>query len=205
MCELSGKLVAWLDQELEIVEMAQMQRHIQDCVECRSQLDVCQAVSRKFDAYLDAVVASKPQHRVPHAVFVLSVAATAALAVAIFLAIQHKHIESPLGPVPTIGIASSTVVVHEAAPVPVPTRAVRRRHVEHPAQNSLAQNQIATNWTPPEPAIQIAIPAESMFPPGAVPEGVNFTADLKIAADGSAQQIRLRPRLIGFERRTTQP
>jgi hypothetical protein len=23
--------------------------------------------------------------------------------------------------------------------------------------------------------------------------------------DGSAQQIRLRPRLIGFERRTTQP
>jgi hypothetical protein len=204
MCELSGKLVAWLDQELEIDEMAQMQRHIQNCVECRSQLDVCQAVSRKFDAYLDAVVASKAQHRVPRAVSVLSVAATAALAAAIFLAIQQKHIESPLVPVPAIGMASSTVV-HEAAPVPAPTRAVRRRHVEHPAQNSLAQNQIATNWTPPEPAIQIAIPAECMFPPGAVPEGVNFTADLKIAADGSAQQIRLRPRLIGFERSTTQP
>ena len=204
MCELSGKLVAWLDQELEIDEMAQMQRHIQDCVECRSQLDVCQGVIRKLDAYLDAVVASKPQRRVPRAVSVLSVAATAALAAAIFLAIQHKHIESPLVPVPAIGMASSTVV-HEAGPAPAATRAVRRRHVEHLAQNSLAQNQIATNWTPPEPAIQIAIPAESMFPPGAVPEGVNFTAELKIAADGSAQQIRLRPRLIGFERRTTQP
>jgi Putative zinc-finger len=200
MCELSGKLVAWLDQELDVDEMAQVQRHIQDCVECRSQLDACQTVSRKFDAYLDAVVASKPQRRVPRWVPVLSVAASGALAVAIFLGVQHKRPESPFVPVPAIQMAPSTVL-REAASVQLPARAVRRRHAVH----SPAKNQIATNWTPPEPAIQIAIPAESMFPPGAVPEGINFTADLRIAADGSVQQIRLRPRLIGFERRTTQP
>ena len=46
----------------------------------------------------------------------------------------------------------------------------------------------------PEPAaIQIAIPADEMFPPGAVPAGVNFVAELSIAADGSAEQLRLRP------------
>jgi hypothetical protein len=53
--------------------------------------------------------------------------------------------------------------------------------------------------------IQIAIPADEMFPPGAVPEGMHFVADLTIAADGSAERLRLRPRLAGFERRTTLP
>ena len=53
--------------------------------------------------------------------------------------------------------------------------------------------------------IQIAIPADEMFPPGAVPEGIHFVADLTIAPDGSAERLQLRPRLAGFERRTTQP
>jgi hypothetical protein len=42
-------------------------------------------------------------------------------------------------------------------------------------------------------AIQITIPGDAMFPPGAVPDGVNFVADLTIAADGAPQEIRLRP------------
>jgi anti-sigma factor RsiW len=50
-----------------------------------------------------------------------------------------------------------------------------------------------TSWIPAEPAIQIAIPAAAMFPPGAVPDGLTFIADVTIAADGSAQRLRLRP------------
>jgi len=38
-----------------------------------------------------------------------------------------------------------------------------------------------------------------------VPDGVNFVADVAIATDGSAERVRLRPRLAGFERRTTEP
>jgi hypothetical protein len=49
-----------------------------------------------------------------------------------------------------------------------------------------------TQGQPMDAAIQIAIPAEAMFPPGAMPAGVNFIADLRIAADGSVQQVRLR-------------
>jgi hypothetical protein len=41
-----------------------------------------------------------------------------------------------------------------------------------------------------------------MFPPGAVPEGINFVAELSIAQDGSAQRLRLQPRLVGWERRS---
>jgi hypothetical protein len=71
-------------------------------------------------------------------------------------------------------------------------------HRQRPAAH--VPRQIA-NWQPTERAIQISIPAESMFPPGAIPEGVNFVADLSIAADGSAEQVRLRPRLIEVQRR----
>jgi hypothetical protein len=49
------------------------------------------------------------------------------------------------------------------------------------------------NWAPSAPAIQIAFPAEAIFPPGAVPQGFDFVADVSIAADGSAQQLNLRP------------
>jgi hypothetical protein len=42
-----------------------------------------------------------------------------------------------------------------------------------------------------ENAVQIAIPADAMFPPGAMPKGLNFIAELSIAPDGSVKQIRL--------------
>jgi len=58
---------------------------------------------------------------------------------------------------------------------------------------------------PQEPVIQIAIPADEMFPPGAVPQGMHFIADVTISPDGSAERLRLRPRLAGFERSTVQP
>jgi hypothetical protein len=56
-----------------------------------------------------------------------------------------------------------------------------------------------------EPVIQIAIPADEMFPPGAVPEGMHFVAEVTIGADGSAEGLRLHPRLAEFERRTIEP
>jgi hypothetical protein len=59
--------------------------------------------------------------------------------------------------------------------------------------------------SPPEPAVEIAIPGDAMFPPGAVPEGMNFIADVTLAPDGSTERLRLRPRLAGFERRQSQP
>jgi hypothetical protein len=62
-----------------------------------------------------------------------------------------------------------------------------------------------TNLPVSEPAVEIAIPADAIFPPGAVPEGVGFTADVTIAPDGSARQVRLRPQLTEFERRPTRP
>jgi len=195
MCELSGKLIAWLDGELEKDEMADVRGHIRDCIECRRQLEAYQAVSRTFDSYRDAVMASMTRRQVSQWVPVLSIAATLVFAVAAFLVFRHTRVEA-LVPPTSVKTDPAAVVLETAA---APKRRVHRRNAP-----ALAKSKI-TNWAPNERSIQIAIPAESMFPPGAVPEGVNFTADLSIATDGSAQQIQLRPRLIEFERRTPQP
>jgi hypothetical protein len=48
---------------------------------------------------------------------------------------------------------------------PRPVKKVHRRHVIAPVKTPKA------NWSSFEPAIQIAIPVEAMFPPGAVPAG----------------------------------
>ena len=52
----------------------------------------------------------------------------------------------------------------------------------------------AENVNADEPPIEIAVPTDSMFPPGAVPEGIGFTAVVTITAGDSAQLAALRRR-----------
>lgn len=194
MCNFSGKLVAFLDRELAASEMAEVQGHLRDCFECQRRLDAYQQVSRTFEAYCDAVSAAKTK---PSGLLWTAVWASAAAVVvaALLLIFVHTHVEPLVIPPSMEAVPPANALLTSPAPIKV----AHRRHAAARAKTQTA------DWLPAEPAIQIAIPAESMFPPGAVPEGVSFTADLSIAADGWAQQIRLRPRLIGFERRQTQP
>jgi len=46
---------------------------------------------------------------------------------------------------------------------------------------------------PADPTIEIVIPADALFPPGTLPEGAGFVADLRLAADGSPASVALRP------------
>jgi Putative zinc-finger len=108
------------------------------------------------------------------------------------------------------GLGRSSLHAHSVATHPATARRGRTGAAlfaaanTHPAAVAGTQAAIAPapsagnsanvgSWTPAEPAIQIAIPAAAMFPPGAVPEGLTFIADVTIAADGSAQRLRLRP------------
>lgn len=211
MCEFSGKLIAWLDCELPAEEAAEVERHLVICAECRSGADACKRVSLDFDAYCDAAMASTVRHGTPRWTPVVSAAGAVAALVALFFAMPRTRLEPPAFHAQQAEVAASPAIVAAAAPASVsPTiRRVRRRQVIAPAQiqNASAapvQKQNAY-FLPDEPMIQIAIPADEMFPPGAVPEGIHFVADLTIAADGSAERLRLRPRLTSFERRTTQP
>jgi hypothetical protein len=178
MCDFSA-LVAWMDRELPDTEAAAMERHVRDCFECRTRVDAYQEASRAFVAYCDAAVGAKTRGGLPHWVPVLASAMATAVLLLVFRPAVVERI--PVGP-PVADAVRADIL--ETAPSPV--KKVHRRHVSAPMKTPIA------NWGMVEPGIRIAIPVEAMFPPGAVPEGITFIADLSIAADGSVQGLRLQ-------------
>jgi anti-sigma factor RsiW len=210
MCDFSGKLIAWLDHELPEDEAAIVERHLQACSECRVAVDTYKRVSSEFEGYCDAAISSNVRRREPLWVPVISAAGAVAAVVALFLVWPRTPVQPPSFHPSHVEVLGSAAVIAEELPAPVhPIQKIRSHQAvtpveSHDANPAFAQSQNA-NGFPDEPVIQIAIPADEMFPPGAVPEGMHFAADLMIAADGSAERLRLRPRFAGFERRTTQP
>jgi anti-sigma factor RsiW len=183
MSDVQAKLVAWLDGELPSDEVVGVERHIEECKECRDRLAAYEKVSEIFDVYCDVVVAAKKHGRVSLWVPVLAGAAVATAM--IFLAFPRARIEAPSIATPAIK-AASVPVPAPPMPEPAPRKTIRKRHAVAPVQEQIVR------WQPAEAAVQIAIPAEAMFPPGAMPEGMNFIAELSIAPDGSVKQVRVR-------------
>lgn len=185
MCDFSVRLVAWMDRELPDDEAADVERHIRDCSECQKRVAVYEEVSRAFVAHCDAAMKGKTRRRLPHWVPVLSSASAAAVLLIVFQTAAFQPASVKQSPArPRVGDAPPAIVLET---VPRPANRVHRRHVIAPMKTPNA------NWALPGPAIQIALPVEAMFPPGAVPEGVTFVADLSMAADGSVQGLRLQP------------
>lgn len=223
MCDFSRKLMAWLDGELPANEAGDVERHVQLCPQCRARLESYRQVSGAFkeycDCYCDVVTASAPRRKSSRRVLAIWEAAglTAAAVVVLFLlaARARVHLSSVGVPAPTAGmvIAPPSIQTGPApkaasAPAPVKMLSGKRRTAPQQTGRAASQQQAQAqdaNWLPAEPAVEIAIPGDAIFPPGALPEGVGFTADVTIAPDGSARQIRLRPQLTEFERRPTRP
>lgn len=210
MCDFSGKLIAWLDRELPAEQAAEVERHLESCSECRTCVDAYQRVSGEFDAYCDEAMASSARRAGPRWAPVVMGAGAVAAVLALFLAMPRTRVEPPAFHSPQVTAAASPAGVDATVPpFASPMRKAHRRQAATPVSIRNANAgaaQIQNEYVAPgQPMIQIAIPADEMFPPGAVPEGMNFVADLTVAADGSAERLRLQPRLAGFERRRTQP
>jgi hypothetical protein len=179
MCNFSGKLVAWMDRELSDNEAVDVERHVRDCSECQGRVGAYGEVSRLFVTYCDAAAkGAKTRRKLPRWVPVLSSAVAVAVLLLMFRPASIKQI-----PVPARVADASPSMVPETAPRPV--KKAHRRQVT-PVKTPQA------TWAFAEPFIQIAIPAEAMFPPGAVPEGLTYIADLSMASDGSIQGLRLQ-------------
>ena len=218
MCDFTEKLMAWVDKELSDNDAAAVERHLQGCPECRDRLDTYRQLSGAFDrycdAYCDAITASKPGRKLTRRVLAISCGLAVAAAVAMFflLAARWRVERAAPSAAPTpavIDVAKTLPPAHAAQPAPAviqpAARIERRKRAEQAKQATAQRPSEETSWLASEPAVEIAIPADAIFPPGAVPEGVGFTADVMIAPDGSAQQVRLRPQLTEFERRPTRP
>jgi len=227
MCEFSGRLIAWMDRELEQGEACNVERHVRKCIECRSCVAEFERVNGEFEEYCEAVLKSKERHGSMRWTPVLWGATAAAAAGLVALMLTHPRARVEQVPVPpplvTGSLTSLAAKGMEGGLAPLTShRRIHRRHGSDFGANSGAaccatttpteaeSNPARTgkenvNWVADEPSVQIAIPAAAMFPPGAVPEGVTFVADLSIGPDGSARQVRLQPRISEFERRLSQP
>ena len=184
MCDVQAKLVAWLDRELTPDEAGAVQSHVEECHECRRWAATYERLSQTFDAYCDAVMAAKAPHQA-HWAPVLAGALIAATAVC--LAFLWMRIVHPAVIESTAAIASTPVPGPPPLAEPILHKPMIRRRNPAPHIRELAMQE-----QPMDAAIEIAIPAEALFPPGAMPEGVNFIADLRIGPDGSVKQVRLR-------------
>jgi hypothetical protein len=181
MCKFSAKLILWLDHELPPAEAEAVDRHLAECRECREQADSFRNVSDDFALYIRQA-ASQPA-RSNRRRFLVPAAIAAAAVLAVFLLTPrqipnaHKDVTPRASQVSAIPRKAVVTVAKAARP------RVHPRQIQKPA----------TPWTPGQPTIQVLIPADALFPPGALPEGVGFVADFRLAAEGSPGGLISRP------------
>ena len=178
MCNYSAKLIAWLDHELPENEASDLEQHVQGCAECRRLVGSYEATSDLFDRYCEAVLASEQPSKMP----VWTPVALGAAVTAAVLAILFVFLPAQLEQIPARSpiAASPPAIVHSAEALPV-KRSQRRQHAIAPIQN------------PPIFFVMASVNDDAMFPPGAIPEGVTFVADINIAADGLPDRLQLQP------------
>lgn len=184
MCEFENRLIAWMDCELEADEALKIERHLRLCTACSARAAEYREVSRSFAAYRGAIATRKNSRRLRWVAW--SATATVAATAAMVMLMLSPRVE-PL-PFQRPSVPKAPAMAFRIAPVnpPAPVELMRRR----PAANSVETSPSAWNL---EPSIEIAIPVEAVFAPGAVPPGFSFAAELSIANDGSPRELRLRP------------
>jgi len=218
MCEFSKELIAWLDQELPAERAADVARHVLGCAGCRGEVELYRQLGETIDAYCDRAPASKATRRSGPLLLrpgYLAPAFAAAAALLFFLVGPVERVRSPFSPRPD----GAPAIAFKAPGQPAPAvekmtaaaggarKASKRTNSRPPLPEPLptvSANRNA-NWLPDEAPVYIAIPADALFPPGAFPEGVGFVADVNWRPDGSAQRLRLRPQLVGFQTKGTRP
>jgi anti-sigma factor RsiW len=186
MMETHPNLSAWLDDELPVNEATAVARHVESCEVCSRECTLIREASTGLQQYCDATLTAhlaKPKATR----WVPALAAFAALlAIAIFLALPRKRSVAPTQiPAP----------VASAAPAPVqslqPQSPVVHKHVHRNRTVSVPQ-QPAVSWPATDTAVEIAIPADAVFAPGALPEGTRLLGEMRFAPDGTLREIRLR-------------
>ena len=182
MCEYENRLIAWIDNELEADASRELEHHLEMCPGCSGKIREYREVSRAFAAYHASPHAKKSRLALPWAA--AGAIGTAAIAAAILwmLRVPVEHL-----PLPAPKIAKPPAIAFETG-WHAPLGTVRPRAV---AQRHAIPRQPA--WPGMEPFVEIAIPGDAIFAPGALPPGMSFAADLSIASDGSPRVLRVQP------------
>jgi len=184
MSEIHPNLVAWLDGELPPAEAAAVANHLESCEACRRQFAGFRETSAAVQIYCDAVLA-EAHFKSKRLRSVAAFAALAAVAVVVFfLAFPRERVVEP-SPAPS-------AVATLPSPSPEPAVLVTPKHLRHHHPLPASPRRAAAAWSSVDTAVEIAIPADAVFAPGALPEGTRLFGEMRIGPDGSLREIRLR-------------
>ena len=190
MCEYENRLVAWIDAELEAGDALHVELHLRACQICRDKVHDYREVSRAFAAY----------HTAPHIQRIRlrsAGAAAGALVMAATAAAILWMVQTPVQqlPLPAPKIAQPPAIAFEAKPAgsAVPAKEAPYKTVEKQTVARRDDIRPQPAWSNMEPFVEIAIPADAIFAPGAMPAGFTFAADLGIDGDGSPGVLRVQP------------
>lgn len=164
MCNFSGKLIAWIDHELPEAEAINVEQHVRQCPACRRAVGSYQEISDALLTSYEAAMSGQPRRKMPVRTWG-AVAAAALILLAILFAqprAEKLSVNLPAPPHPPAMAFKKTVP-------PAPTPPVRARRAAAPRPQ----------WVAEEPTVEVALPAEALFPPGAVPAGFSFIADVR--------------------------
>jgi hypothetical protein len=188
MCEYSGRLIAWLDHELPDEEATNVEWHLGRCAECRQAASAYEEVSGAFldcyeASYRETAVTVQPRRRASMYRKASSwtmggVAAAAAILVAILLAQPRPEKLSIQLPSPP----HAPPMAFERPRVPIIGDGWRDRWRASSSVSSRlnpAPSPVRSQWIAVEPTVEVALPADALFPPGAVPPGFSFIADVR--------------------------
>jgi hypothetical protein len=165
MCEYSGRLVAWIDGELPDQEATNVVRHVGQCAECRRAIGGYQEVSGAFLACYEAAL-PVPRNR-PSWRWVAVAGGIAAAAILLSVVFVSRGADQlPFHP---LFAAQAPAIAFEQAAVQVV--AIRSRRAQAP-------KPVRPSWVAVEPTVHVVLPADALFPPGAVPQGFSFIADI---------------------------
>jgi anti-sigma factor RsiW len=189
MCNFDKYLIAFVDGELPDNEAAAVEQHISACDDCRACLASYENVSRDFAAYYASVaqspVASSDSNSAFRWVPYIAAAAAAIVIALILVPCAHQTAQpsaqlAKVAPPAAVETAAATTEPVAQTPVAAKRRAPSRRIPQNATQ------------PPSEPVVQIVIPADAMFPPGALPDGVVYVANLNYANGGAMPGYRLQ-------------
>jgi Putative zinc-finger len=167
MCEYSGRLIAWLDQELPAEEATNVEWHVGRCAECRTAVSAYEEVSNAFLHCYQAAMIARPRRTAPLWAAV-GVAAAAAIVAAILMVQPPVEKLSTRLPSPP----HAPAMAFEKPAQHAPAMAARLRPAIAPA------TPVHQQWIANEPVVEVSLPADALFPPGAVPQGFRYIADV---------------------------
>lgn len=180
MCDYAGKLVAWLDHELPDEEATNVEWHVSQCAECRKAISAYEEVSAAFMACYEATMEARPRRAGWRWAAVAGGVAAAILVAAVLTPPRLEQL-----PPRELAVHAPTIAFEETPSFQKTSSSERKssRLVAVPRRSSPPPLPVAaplpSRWIPVERTVEVALPADALFPPGAVPPGFSFIADVR--------------------------